>query len=116
MFTFIESQKLPVKPYCQPVKVPLNSSAALQNTNSSPCFGIIHKLDAGTFHPIVKDAKTVLVPMLIAPHCLSPSKLLTVLLNLYTNHSPLSWTVRMGTTLLVHYPVLILLFLDIWRM
>lgn len=98
MLTFVEHQNFPVKPYCQPAEVPLNSSPALQNTDSSPCFGVTHKLDAVTFHPIVKglnrDAKTVLVPMLTAPHRLSPPKLLAALLNLCTNHSPLSWTVQ----------------------
>lgn len=96
MFTFVECQNLPVKPYYQPAEVPLNSSPTLQNTDGSPCFGAIHKLGAVTFHPIVKDAKTVLVPR--APHYLSPPKLPTALLNLCTNHKPF----------LSIYPVLIL--------
>lgn len=90
MFTFAERQKFPVRPYCQPAEVPLNSSPALQNTESFPCFGDNNKLDAVTFNPIVKDAKIVPVPMLTAPHCLSPPKSLTALLNFCINHSPLS--------------------------
>lgn len=52
VFAFVELHDIPVRPFLQPVKVPLNSSPALQCADCSPQFGVICTLVENAVCPI----------------------------------------------------------------
>lgn len=57
-------EEVPAKPYRQPAEVPLDGSAALWCTDSSPCSPVIQKLTAVAFHPVVQGVNEDIKPEL----------------------------------------------------